>query len=122
MDKTNTISLPSFLRKTRNSILLKNKISVLGCDLHRIGRSRNWLLKAKFEQIQAIITFIDETDEPSWQWLSKRLKSHYQDLTHDQLLKIASTLNNVTVSALIRVTDCTLAQARQVIDELEELD
>ena len=122
MDKNNTISLPSFLRKTRNSILLKNKISVLGCDLHRIGRSRNWLLKAKFEQIQAIITFIEETDEPSWQWLSKRLKSHYQNLTHDQLLKIASTLNNVTVSALIRVTDCTLAQARQVIDELEGLD
>jgi len=101
---------------------LKGCIREQGCELHRIGRSRNWQLKANFEQIQAIIAFIDLSAEPSWQWLIKLLKSKYLHLSHDELVKIASMLEEVTVSALIARSDCTIAQARRVIDELEGLD
>lgn len=101
---------------------LKAHIRELGCELHRIGRSRNWQIKANFEQLQAIIAFIDISNEPSWLWLIKLLRSKYQHLSHEELLRIASRLEEVTVSALIAKTDCTIAQARQVIDELEGLD
>lgn len=101
---------------------LKAHIRQQGCELSRIGRSRNWLLKANFDQLQAIIAFIDLTAEPSWLWLTKLLRSEYQHLSHDELLRIASRMEKVTISALIARSDCTIAQARQVIDELEGLD
>ncbi len=101
---------------------LKAYIRLQGCELKRIGRSRHWLLKANFEQLQAIITFIESSNEPSWLWLAKQLKNEYKHLTHDELLRIAAIIDKVTISALIARTDCTIAQARQVIDELEGLD
>lgn len=122
MEKTNTVTLPSFLRRTLKAYVLKAHIRQQGCELHRIGRSRNWQLKANFEQLQAIIDFVDSSKEPSWLWLAKLLRNEYKHLTHDQLVKIASTLEEVTVSALIARSDCTIAQARMIIDELEDLD
>ena len=101
---------------------LKAHIRLQGCELKRIGRSRHWLLTANFEQLHAIIDFIGTSNEPSWLWLAKLLKNKYKHLSHDELLKVAATIDNVTVSALIARSDCTIAQARQVIDELEGLD
>lgn len=101
---------------------LKAHIREQGCELKRIGRSRNWLLKANFEQLQAIIEFIDISNEPSWLWLTKLLKSQYMDLSHAELLRIASLMPKVTIASLIAKSGCTIAQARQIIDELEGLD
>ncbi len=102
--------------------VLKAHIRQQGCELHRIGRSRNWQLKANFEQLQTIIAFIEISDEASWLWLAKLLRNEYKHLTHNELVKIASTLEDITVSALIARSDCTIAQARAIIDELEGLD
>ena len=101
---------------------LKAYIRQQGCELHRIGRSRNWQIKANFTQLQEILIFIDLSGEPSWLWLTKLLRSQYQHLSHTELLKVATMLEEVTLSALIGRTDCTIAQARKVIDELEGLD
>lgn len=101
---------------------LKSQIRKEGCELKRIGRSRHWLLTANFEQLRAIIDFIEAADEPSWLWVAKQLKSEYKHLTHDELLKIATKIEKVTINTLIARSDCTIAQARRVIDELEGLD
>jgi hypothetical protein len=101
---------------------LKAYIRQQGCELRRIGRSRHWLLSANFEQLQSIITFIEHSNEPSWVWLTKLLKNKYQHLSHDELLSIASSIQGLTLNTLIARTDCTITQARQVIDELEDLD
>jgi len=101
---------------------LKAQIRAAGGELYRIGRSRNWQLKANFEQLEAIITAVDNSNEPSWQWLSKHLSSQQKNLTHDDLLRIAKRNTGISVNQLMAKTDCTIAQARQVIDELEELD
>jgi hypothetical protein len=122
VEKINTVTLPSFLRRTIKAYILKSYIRQQGCVLNRIGRSRNWQLKANFDQLQAIITFINVSNEPSWLWLEKLLKNKHTNLTHDELVRIASALEEVTISALITRTDCTIAQARTVIDELEGLD
>ena len=122
MEVINTIKLPSFLRRTMKAYALKAHIRQLGCDLSRIGRSRNWQLKANFGQLQGIIEFIEQEHEESWIWLAKLLKKEYQYLSHENLLALATRMENVTVTALISQTDCTLAQARKVLDELEGLD
>lgn len=114
--------MPSFLRRTMKAYVLKAHIRQQGCELNRIGRSRNWQLKANFEQLQTIIAFVDLSNEPSWMWLAKLLRNEYKHLTHDELAKVASTLEELTISALIARTDCTIVQARAIIDELEGLD
>jgi len=119
---TNTINLPSFLRRSLKAYALKSHIRELGCNLSRIGRSRNWQLKANFSQLQDIVKFIEHEDEDSWLWLAKLLKKQYQHLSHENLSALAKRMDIVTVSALMAQTDCTLVQARKVLDELEGLD
>ncbi|QBG35272.1 ribosome recycling factor family protein [Litorilituus sediminis] len=122
MQSINSITLPSFLRRTMKAYALKAIIRAQGCELQRIGKSRNWQLKANFSQIQAIIHEIECQDEASWLWLAKLLKQQYQDLSHESLIQLAHRMQNVTVASLMAQTDCTIAQARKVLDELEGLD
>ncbi len=122
MEIINTISLPSFVRRSIKTQTLKLYIRQQGCQLSRIGRSRNWQLKANFTQLQAIVAFIEQENETSWLWLEKRLKKEYQHLNHESLVKLASRFNTLTIAALMAQTDCTLAQARKVLDELEGID
>ena len=122
MEVIHTINLPAFVRRTMKAYALKAHIRQLDCDLSRIGRSRNWQIKANFSQIQALVKLIEQEQEESWLWLGKLLKREYQHLNHDNLLALAIRLDNLTVTALIALTDCTLAQARKVLDELEDLD
>jgi len=122
LNKNNTITLPSFLRKSLNAYALKTLIRERGCELQRIGRSRNWQLKAGFEQIHTIIHLVETSQEPSWQWLVKLLRKEYQQLSHDELVVFAGRLEDITVSALTTATGCTISQARKVIDQLEGLD
>lgn len=122
LNKTNTIVLPSFLQKSLKAYALKALIRQEGCELQRIGRSRNWQLKANFEQLQRLIAVIESANEPSWSWLAKQLAKTYQHLSHDELTFIAQKMDKVTINTLVAKTDCTLAQARKVIDELEGFD
>ena len=122
MEKNYSITLNSFLRRTIKAYALKAHIRDQGCELKRIGRSRHWLLTANFNQMQAIITFIASSNEPSWLWLIKLLRNEYQHLNHDELVRIASSIPKITLNALMAKSDCTLAQARKVIDDLEGLD
>lgn len=122
MPNTATITLPSFLRRILKAYALKAHIRELGCQLSRIGRSRNWLLTASQEQINAIITLIEQEGEDSWLWLAKLLKSQHQQLSHANLINIAKNKSGISVNELMAKTDCTAAQARRVIDELEWAD
>lgn len=122
MAKVEQIILPSFLRRVFKAYALKANIRAQGCELNRIGRSRNWQLKATPEQLTAVINLIDEANEDSWLWLAKHLKTHRQALTHAILIEMAKKRNLTTVNELMALTDCTVAQARQVLDELEWQD
>jgi hypothetical protein len=119
MSKLVTITLPSFLRRVLKAYALKAHIRQLGCQLTRIGRSRNWQLVASFKQINDIILLIENADEDSWLWLAKHLKSQHTQLSYEALLTIAKHQPNITVNELMAKTDCTIEQARRVIDQLE---
>ena len=116
MEVIHTINLPAFVRRTMKAYALKAHIRQLGCNLSRIGRSRNWQLKANFSQIQALVTLIEQEQEESWLWLGKLLKKEYQHSSHESLLSLATRLDNLTITALMALTDCTLAQSRMVLD------
>jgi hypothetical protein len=113
------ITLPSFLRRVLNGYALKALIRQQGCQLNRIGRSRNWQLKASFEQLEQTISAIEESEETSWQWLAMHLSKQRKNLSFDMLLSIAQTKPSICVSELMLRTDCTIAEARKVIDALE---
>ncbi|GLX85586.1 ribosome recycling factor Rrf [Thalassotalea loyana] len=117
-----SIILPSFLRKSLKAYALKALIREHGCTLNRIGRSRNWQLKGTTDQLELVINDIAQSDEASWQWLIKKLSSHIEYSTHESLLALAKRNPNITVNELMAKANCTLAQARQIIDELEWLD
>lgn len=122
MDTSKKIALPSFLRRIMKAHELKAMIREQGCILQRKGRSRNWLLTANTEQLQSIVIFIEGTHEESWVWLAIHLKKHYPEFNHSSLIALAKRKNVLTISKLMAITDCTIAQARKVMDELEELN
>lgn len=113
------IALPSFLRRVLKAYALKALIREQGCEISRIGRSRNWQLKATFEQLEQIISLIEQSEEISWQWLATHLSKQRKNLGFDMLLTIAQKKPEITVSELMQRTDCTIAEARKVIDTLE---
>ena len=121
MPKLFEIALPSFLRRVLKAYALKAQIRAIGCSLSRKGRSRNWLLSANFEQLETIIKFIHQSEEPSWQWLAKHLSEHKTNLSHQELVNIAAKQSGISINQLMAKTDCTIAEARLVIDELEDL-
>lgn len=113
------ITLPSFLRRVLKAYALKALIREQGCEIIRIGRSRNWQLKATFEQLEQTISLIEQSEETSWQWLATHLSKQRNNLGFDMLLTIAQKKPEITVSELMQRTDCTIAEARRVIDTLE---
>lgn len=113
------ITLPSFLRRVLKAYALKTLIRQQGCELNRIGRSRNWQLKATFEQLEQVIHIVEQSEEPSWQWLATHLSKQRKNLGFDMLVSIAQKKSGITVSELMQRTDCTIAEARRVIDTLE---
>lgn len=122
MQKSYDILLPSFLRRVLKADVIKAEIRTIGATLQRKGRSRHWILTASFEQIEQIIGFIHTSEEASWQWLVKHINSYKKVLTHDELIQIAKKQSNITINQLMEKTDCTIIEARIVIDELEDLN
>lgn len=113
------ITLNSFVRRVAKSNELKAQIKLTGCSLQRKGRSRNWLLKASFNQQEKNVNLIYSSEEPSWQWIAKQLIEQKKKLTFKELSVIASQHKGITVNQLIMITDCTVTQARRIIDQLE---
>jgi len=118
--KTKPIILNSFLRRSLKAYALKSLLRSTGCELNRLGRSRNWRLIATQQQLQEIISLIDNSNEPSWQWLSPYLSKHKAQISHKELLSIIKHKPEITINELLARTDCTLIQARKALDDFED--
>ena len=113
------ITLSGFVRRTLNTDALKLDIKSTGATLTRKGRSRNWILQADSQQIPQIINLISDADEDSWLWVAKKLYEYKPKLSRDELRNIAKQDSAMTVAQLTLLTDCTLIDARTVLDEIE---
>jgi len=114
------ITLSSFLRRVLKAYALKAEIRAIGCSFQRKGRSRHWVLSATFEQLEQVVVFIHSSNERSWQWVANYIIEQKKNFTHQELLTIARKHKNISINQLMAKTDCTIAAARLVIDELEE--
>lgn len=119
MLKTKPIILSSFLRRSLKAYALKSLLRSTGCELSRLGRSRNWRLIATQQQLQEIILLIGNSNEPSWQWLVPFLTHYKAQISHQELLVMIKHKPEITLNELLARTDCTLAQARKALDEVE---
>ena len=116
------VMLNAFVRKCVDAYLLKVVIRDSGAHLSRKGRSRNWILIANASQMAKIIHNVEQSQQTSWQWLATLLQQQRQSLTGQELLILVQRNPAISTTQLIYLTDCTLAQARKVLDEAEWLD
>lgn len=115
------IMLNAFVRKCVDTYLLKAIIRDSGAHLSRKGRSRHWMLIADASQITKIINDIEKTEQKSWQWIVTLLRAQRQSLTQQELLSLVRRNPSISTTQLIQLSDCTLAQARKVLDDAEFL-
>lgn len=116
------IILPALVRRTMQAFALKAKIRESGAELNRIGRSRNWQLKASHEQLETVIHEIELAEQPSWYWIAEKLRSYLAYNTFESLLALAKRKPGITVAELMAKSNCTTAEARKVIDKIEFSD
>ena len=114
-----SVDLPSLVRRTQHTQAFKGECRNLGATLTRRGRSRNWQVALNGSQLQQLIEVIYRTNEPSWQWIAKRLEQHRPKSTAEQLLAMIEARPSITVSELQSATDCTIAEARLAIEHFE---
>ncbi len=119
MYKIKPIILPSFLRRSLKAYALKTVIRATDSELSRIGRSRNWRLIASQQQLQKIIIAIENSNEVSWLWLIKLLKENKAQISHHELLHLIKLNPDISINELLTLSDCTIAQARKALDEME---
>ncbi len=116
------ILLPSFLRRAMRAFELKQLVRESGCELSRIGRSRNWRLSATREQMSDIITRVQNSEEATWQWLVPLLEKHRGNFTQSELISLVKRNPQISVNELVILANCTIAEARKAIDTFEFMD
>ena len=114
-----SITLSGLVRRTQNSHALKAAVKSTGATLTRKGRSRNWILTGDHQQIAEIMHLISQSSEESWLWVSKKLFEYKPKLSRQELRIIVKHDPTMTVNQLTALTDCTLIDARTVLDEIE---
>lgn len=115
------IPIRALAGRTVETFALKALIRETEAVLTRKGRSSNWLLFADKEQMRQIVSDIEQSEQPSWQWLAKLIREKHSQYSFDELRNLVVRNPNITVNQLIAMTDCTLVDARRVIDESMEL-
>jgi len=113
------IILNGFVRRTRNTEVLKEGIKATGATLLRKGRSRNWLLQADHGQVRNINRLIYQSEEDSWLWLAKKINDEKPQLSRDELRGVVKQNPMMSVSQIVSLTDCSVAEVRKALDEVE---
>lgn len=116
-----SIPIRALAGRTVNTFALKALIRESGAVLTRKGRSSNWLLFADKQQMRQIVKDIEQSEQASWQWLAKLIGEKCQQYSYNELLKLVDLNPSISVKQLVAMTDCTVAEARKVIDDAMEL-
>ncbi|UJF22810.1 ribosome recycling factor family protein [Shewanella sp. OMA3-2] len=120
MNEPITIALPSLIHRIGGDNVKHAKAVALLCDceLKRVRRSRNWLILGQAIQVQSFSTQIKADRSEVFRYLIQKidvgLLIHTDKLEslEDKLKRLITQTPNITLSELMQVTDCTVAQAR----------
>jgi hypothetical protein len=113
------LDLKGFVQRTNATTKLKQLIKTSGEELKRKGRSRNWQLTTSLEQLIKLSHQIELASEPSWLWITKQITLQKPCFSFQELHRIAKENSPLTINKLVSITDCSLSDARKVIDNLE---
>lgn len=129
-NETNMIALPSLIHRMGGETVKQAKQIAENhqCRLKRVRRSRNWQLEGKSESITSLLLFLRSEHPESMRYLIDKV-SAYQAIhakpklsVHEQLLQLVGDNPSITLSEMMSVTHCSVAQARTARFEAEEID
>ncbi|MBW3695191.1 hypothetical protein EK599_05770 [Vibrio sp. T187] len=118
------IQLNSFVHRASDKLKLLAAVESTGATLKRIRRSRNWLLSGTEFQLMALKTQLgDERDR----WIKLAIEKGMPveatlAATEAQLSALIAQQTGITVSELVALSGCSVADARKAIDSHEDLD
>ena len=115
------IAVRALAGRTVDTFAVKALIRETGAVLTRKGRSSNWLLFADKAQMREIVSQVEQSDQPSWQWLAKLIREKSQLYSYNELLNLVTRNPAITIKQLVAMTDCTVTEARKVMDDVLEL-
>ncbi|QFU24159.1 ribosome recycling factor family protein [Shewanella eurypsychrophilus] len=119
-----TISLPSLIHRIGREEVKQAKVIALQyhCELKRVRRSRHWRLSGEAIKIQSFTLHLKtaplQRERGGFRYLILKIETallEHTDKLEPLEAKLARLINespNITLSELIHITDCSLAEAR----------
>ncbi|GEA49668.1 ribosome recycling factor Rrf [Vibrio inusitatus NBRC 102082] len=132
MDQSITVALPSLIHRVGKETVQSVKQLALKheCELKRVRRSRHWQVSGNALNVQALCLAL--TQEPKdvlfiLKKLDLALQLHQDklELPADRLKRLLIENPNMTLSELMEMTRCSVAEARRArfeVDGFESLD
>lgn len=112
------IVITALAGRTVATYALKELIRATGAVLTRKARSANWLLFADKQQMDQIVEDIEAAQQKSWQWLAPLIAEKRRQFQYNELLALANRNPSISVNQLVAMSDCTIAEARKVLDDI----
>ena len=114
---TLSIKLNNFLHRIDCKATIIALVTLHGCSLKRIRRSKNWSLTGKQSQL---VEVSEQLQQGKTMWITEAIQKGLPKPSFDL---VAITLSNpdMTINRLIAETGCTLIEARIAIDKAENL-
>ena len=114
------IALPSLIQRIggENAKQAKMVLQEYDCQLNRVRRSRNWLLRGEAKMIQSCVLRLKVDNAEAFKYLIQKIESSLLAQA-DKLEPLAMKLQRLmaqnpcmTLAELMQLTNCTVAQAR----------
>jgi hypothetical protein len=120
MNEPIAIALPSLIHRIGGNNVKHAKAVALqsGCELKRVRRSRNWLIIGSAIQVQSFSMRLKTEQTKAFGYLIQKIDTgllgHADKLEslENKLKRLIIQSPNITLSELMQVTDCTVAEAR----------
>jgi len=112
-----SVPLNSFVHRVPDKSIIATLAMKYSCQLKRIRRSRNWLLSGQEAQLRMLTT---ELREEHHLWIAKAIEK-VLPTPRLSLSQVLAQTPNMTLNQLVSETGCSLLEARQAIDEFEDL-
>ncbi|MCK6264522.1 ribosome recycling factor family protein [Vibrio sp. ZSDE26] len=124
-----TLPLPSLIHRIGGERVKQAKALALEfhCELKRVRRSRHWQLIGLPDGLIQFHEAIQQQEDESFGYLVKKLEESLRDLNvpresvEAKLERIITEQPNVTLTELMRLTDCSMSQARRARFDAEIL-
>lgn len=115
------IYLPSLIHRIgRDAVKQAQRLAEqYSCELKRIRRSRNWTVSGEAIDIQSFTAALNTENVEAFRYLTQKLTTallqHADKLEplDVKLVRLVTANPNLTLSALIELTNCSMSEARQ---------